>query len=430
MTQLENVKNFIEYVSKLEDIKLNAFVMPLHLAYISAAHFLINVIKYTSIPLWNYNTNYNDSYDEAVFRYENSDGNPLHLLLAAGFVEGNLKSLNKDRNKWNLEVNRFVFFERFLETKMKKRFQEKNEMNIYNPDIINTYDRELADFVLKHKKLAAYTILNLYRLDLLFRLKDLKEIKETIKLIEKGGEKTGLIYSVAYGIPVFIHMTITEHLAVEYICDRLKNENNSAKQISLIDFLLNVIFSYHSFSYIRAILDHKIKVDKTLMNILEDNKEVICDVLMKQGRLYSINTEINASLLPDCFSITEVFVDSRTWALSNALHEQLHNFLTFFLKILKCYINKNNLDDFLVYVKNSKLLSLVNINKSIVLMITFVFDIVRNIDETKFTTVLYDNFGFFSKSTVSSYLELSSQEIVDILLKKLFNLDAAIAAIR
>ncbi|KAJ8712173.1 hypothetical protein PYW07_005015 [Mythimna separata] len=420
--QLDNVKNFIEYVCKLKDFKPSLFVTPLHRVYLNAVHYLINEIKYTYIPLWTHNKNYNDDVQIIdIVRYKSDvindsiDGNPFHLTLAAAFVEDQLKSLT--RSTWNLELNSFAFYEQFLETKMKTiRFQEKNEMNIYYPDIIYTYDKELADFILKHKKLAAYAIFcdwpwkntkhGVLNRKLLLSIDDLKEM---IPFIHNGGGKTGLISSSEvnrYPILIhttFVHRTFTDYLAVEYVCDCLKHLNRYERQ-RWMDFIFNVIFSPKiQCSHVHVILDHKLKIDETLMSILESNKNEIFDLIMEQGRLYAEYIEDVKFYCPGPY---------RHWALVYSVYEQLPNFMLFFVKILECYINKNNLNDFLEIVNRSHLLVLANKYKSNALLM-FVFDKVREVDKAKFYSVLSSNFSYLSHSTISKFVEMSSQEIVN-----------------
>ncbi|KAJ8705861.1 hypothetical protein PYW08_012907 [Mythimna loreyi] len=165
--QLHNVKAFIEYMIDSENEKPHEFAMPLYQVYINAVYYLINEIRYKQIPLWTYTKKFDDSRfsevkDEGIISSihdDNSRGNPLHLYLTAIFFEDNIKSVNANTNKWSLEVNAITFYERFMEIKMKNiRFQEKNELNITKPDIMMTYDKELADFIKQHKRLAAYAI--------------------------------------------------------------------------------------------------------------------------------------------------------------------------------------------------------------------------------------------------------------------------------
>ncbi|KAJ8705856.1 hypothetical protein PYW08_012902 [Mythimna loreyi] len=419
--QLKNVKEFIEYMSKLQDVKLNGFAIQLHSVYMNAVHYLFSEIKFKHIPMWINNKN---DYDRFYCQVKDSDymtslhknnreGNPLNLLLAAVFVESNIKSVNNkgqehkdsdDNNstkKWNLEINGFTFFERFLETKMKIiRFQDKNEMNIFNPDIIITYDKELTNFISKHKKLSAYALFKQHS-HTLFSTKDLEEIQETIRFIEKGEEKTGLIYGVANEVPIFI---LSEYFAIEYVCDCLKNEEDIEKQAMWIDFIFEVIFSTQSFMNIRNIFDHKMKADNTLMGILENHKEEIFNKIMEQGRLSSqfiVGTYVR-----------EIDFVRQNWALSTALSEQLQNFILFFVKLLKCYIKESNLNNFLEIVKKSQLLTSACTYKCEVLLI-FIIDMVRELDEAKLTSVLHDNFSFLPYSTICNYVKLSSKKIVE-----------------
>ncbi|KAJ8704172.1 hypothetical protein PYW07_013466 [Mythimna separata] len=175
---------------------------------------------------------------------------------------------------WYHDNNTFTLYQKYLETSLKTiRYENKNKMDIFNPDIMIAYEKELADCVIRHKKLAAYAIFN-QDVEKLFNEKELEEIKETMKRVEKGEEKTGLICGVANDIPIFIHMTFTEYFATEYICDLLKNAKDSENQRQMIQFIYNVMMSRSNFANIRSIIYRKTTIDVKLKIILVRNKEM------------------------------------------------------------------------------------------------------------------------------------------------------------
>ncbi|KAF9419575.1 hypothetical protein HW555_003853 [Spodoptera exigua] len=134
----------------------------------------------------------------------------------------------KNREHYLIDVEYILHLPVDEETKLKViRFQEKNKMDIFNPDIVYTYEKERADFIMKHKRLAAYSMFPRLDENLLFNEREMKEINDMLNLIKKGGEKTGLIYSVASNDkPVFVHRTFAEYFAVEHLCDLLKKEQD------------------------------------------------------------------------------------------------------------------------------------------------------------------------------------------------------------
>ncbi|KAJ8705847.1 hypothetical protein PYW08_012893 [Mythimna loreyi] len=285
--QIENVFDFLEFMFKSKEKWFPPFEWSLQEVYINAWCYLNNEIKGKCEASFILDLNYDyENVSSTILKQlgeeyeESSNDTPLHLFLKAHFFINTIKSDDKNTLKWNQDVNTLTFYEQYLETNLKTiRFENKNKMDVYNPDIMNIFKKELADCIAMHKKLAAYAIFN-EDIEKLFTDKVLEEVKETIKLIEKGGEKTGLICAVANDIPIFIHMTFTEYFAVEYVCDLLKNENERENQIQWIQFIFDLMITRSKID-VKIVFDRKIKYDKILKSIMEYNKEVICNMFMK-----------------------------------------------------------------------------------------------------------------------------------------------------
>ncbi|KAJ8704185.1 hypothetical protein PYW07_013479 [Mythimna separata] len=291
-TQLQNVQSFLKFMSKIQYFMLAKFEWSLHEVYMNAWFYLKSQINYTNQPSedQSFSVKYDfehvsrailEQLEKLCFDYEEvADHTPLHVFLKACFFINNIKSVNKNSHmkpfaKWHHDNNMFTFYQNYLETSLKTiRYENKNKMDIFNPDIMIAYEKELADCIVKHKKLAAYAIFN-QDVEKLFNEKELEEIKETIKRVEKGEDKTGLICGVANDIPIFIHMTFTEYFAAEYVCDLLKNEKDSENQRQMIQFIFNLMVSRSNFANIRTIIDRKITTDMKMNIILENNKEMI-----------------------------------------------------------------------------------------------------------------------------------------------------------
>ena len=67
---------------------------------------------------------------------------------------------------------------------------------------------------------------------------ELKEIKETMDKLKIGTEKSGFIYGVAGGIPLFMHKLVAEYFATEFVFDLFKRGttgNTREKIFSLIN---------------------------------------------------------------------------------------------------------------------------------------------------------------------------------------------------
>ncbi|KAJ8712493.1 hypothetical protein PYW07_005335 [Mythimna separata] len=279
-TQLENVKEFLEYVSAVNTEKIGV-VEPLHLVNMIAASYLSKEIRQTHIPLWKYNKRYIVITCDSCF----IPLNPLFLYLAALYVLDNIKEEHRKTKEWYLDFETFAIYKRFLEIKIKRRYEEKNEYNLKNPDTIIAYEKEISKSIINHKKLGAFVIFNRY-VSLLFNAKDLEEIEENLKVVEKAVEKTlCLVESVCNGIPIFTHMSFTEHFAVEYVCDRLKNTTNTDQKSVVLQFI-NLIFGRIVYRNIRKIFDHKLKSDNTLLSILEDNHDVIFHWMWNRTLIY------------------------------------------------------------------------------------------------------------------------------------------------
>ncbi|KAJ8703595.1 hypothetical protein PYW07_017519 [Mythimna separata] len=312
--QLQNVHCFLKFMSKIQYFMLAKYEWPLHEVYMNAWFYLKSQINITNQPSGD--QSFSVKYDfEHVSRailkqlekqcvdYEAvADHTPLDVTVKAFFLINNICNVNENPHmkpfvRWYHDNNTITFFQKYLETYLVIRFVDKNNMDLFNPDITIAYERELAECIAKHKKLAAYAIFN-QDAKKLFYANELEEIKETIKCIEKGEEKTGLICGVANDIPIFIHMTFTEYFAAEYVCDFFKkNEKDNEYLIVLIKYMFNLMVSRPNYDNVRTIIDSKIKMDVTLKRIMENNKEMI-DNLLKE-RITEIHDEYVLSSFKD-----------------------------------------------------------------------------------------------------------------------------------
>lgn len=151
---------------------------------------------------------------------------PLHMYFALDNFIHEIKNIvprNTDIvSKWSLEANTLSFYSYFLERKLKKiRYEQKNQMDLYNPDVKLAYDRESKEFLDKHKKVAFYATF-IEELDEILTSVEINEIRQIIKEFETAEEKTGVVDYVVNGVPKFIHLTFQEYLTAEYVVDLLK----------------------------------------------------------------------------------------------------------------------------------------------------------------------------------------------------------------
>ncbi|KAJ8726147.1 hypothetical protein PYW07_000845 [Mythimna separata] len=416
--QLENVEKFLKYMVQGKDITVLTEALPqrpLHRVYNCASKYLLRKILHAHIPSWTHSlTNldlscikcmcdvYNRIYYEkkSGMDCDNRCGNPLYLFLAAYYFVDNIKNVKTENKGWDLEINLFTFYEWFLKTTIKKRYQEKNEMDIYNPDIIYVYDKDVADSVLRYKKLAAYAIFNLEKYHKLFSIKDLEEIRDWIKFIEMGGEKTGIIYSVANEIPIFIHMTFTENFAVEYICDCLKNEKDREMVISWIDFIIYVLFSESYSLSLKNMLDLKMEFDEMLIGVLVKHNDLRFNSLMKEiSNSKFLSLRYDKPFLMEC-------------SFFNPLPYDDYSSIQYLMRLLSSTINKSNLNKFLKMVNKTKMLS-VAIKNGYSKLPVLIFDLIRKYDRSKLKPILLKNFSCLSSS--KNYNEMRSDEILKLI---------------
>ncbi|KAJ8704057.1 hypothetical protein PYW07_013351 [Mythimna separata] len=288
--QIQNVHDFVHFMK--ENVPTGEFCIYSKIQHKPYFKVYMNFLEYLKVEsiatdidfsYAEYNSNMME-FDsrKSVLTYFTNDfiAPPLHLYLLAEYFHNKIIELEKTDNKWNIEVTGYIFYEYYLETKLRKiRFQEKNKIDIFNPDNKIAYENERADSVAKHKKLGAYAMF--YPHVEVFEEAELREIEDIIDKLRDGRDKNGLIRTVVDNIPLFVHMSFAEYFAVEYICDFLKNENSEEKQVELWKFVLNVMF-YHCGVEIFDIFNTKMKVDDVLRGVAERDKKIIFHLLYEQ----------------------------------------------------------------------------------------------------------------------------------------------------
>ncbi|XP_022819037.1 uncharacterized protein LOC111351360 [Spodoptera litura] len=233
---------------------------------------------------------------------------PLHLYLFADYFQNLINDESIITNRWNLDINAFTVYDKFIETNLKNiRFQEKNKIDLHNPDNLTIYEKIREDFFVKHYKLGAYAIFN-QDLDKIFDDKELSEIRKTVENIKIGTEKTGLVHSIINNIPTFIHRTFTEYFAVAYICKILKSTSGIENQRNIWDFILNVVFLKCN-ENVRQIFGYRLKTDNVLKATVYGHEEIIFDLLFKQ--LLKFNDSTNEL----CIKVKMIV----HWAMQNEL---------------------------------------------------------------------------------------------------------------
>lgn len=159
-------------------------------------------------------------------------GTPLLVYFLADYII-NVTAKYEPCIEGQAYINILQIYETFVENKLKKvLFQDKNKMDIYNPDVIMKFEKERTDCMAMHKRIAAYALFDKTVYDGPNReeFKDLNpyfgDLDGLIYKFKTGADKTGLVsHFTLDNVPVFIHRTFTEYFAAEYICDVLKSEN-------------------------------------------------------------------------------------------------------------------------------------------------------------------------------------------------------------
>ncbi|KAF9818467.1 hypothetical protein SFRURICE_016209 [Spodoptera frugiperda] len=290
------------------------------------------------------------------FRFVDRFDTPLHLYLCANYFQNQVNDERITPNRWNLDINAFTVYDNFIETKLKTiRFQEKNKIDLHNPDNLTIYEKIREDFFVKHYKLGAYAVFN-QDLSKIFDEKELSKIRKTIENIKIGTEKTGLVQSIINGIPTFIHRTFTEYFAVEYICQLLKSATGTESQRKIWDFILNVLFLKCDRN-VRQIFSYRLKTDNVLKATVYEHGETIFDLLLTQGTgLYAYN--------PDDFS-KELYLKIRIPFIS-AMEDDLVNFVTIIsnlkenINTAKMYRKREGTSGIKGQLYETKLISLIN----------------------------------------------------------------------
>lgn len=150
-------------------------------------------------------------------------------------------------------------------------------MDVYNPDIMSKFEKERAECVTLHKKIATYVLLGspifnglmleeFKKMDPLYE-GGLEEFNSIINIIKTGAEKTGLISHVTEDdVPVFIHRTFTEYFAAEFICDILKSNKYDFERKKLLYTTTHICHRNDVFPWISK----KKEIDKDLERVIRE----------------------------------------------------------------------------------------------------------------------------------------------------------------
>lgn len=319
---------FIREVNKPLTSDKKAFTKKWAIIFESRQKFLKFSKVYSNLYLLKQYKDNAKLFDAAALIYT-----PLHVFLVMEYFINQIKTVNPDqekavKEKWDFETGTLSFYKYFIDMKMKKiRFEQKNQLDIYNPDIMLTYEKELKEFMEKHKKLAFYATFKDDLNDILTE-NDIDEIRKIIEGLEAGREKTGIVDSIlSGGIPKFVHLSFQEYLAVEYMADLLKTNRND--QLKLWRFILSKIRDgFLDF------LDRKMEFDDELMNVITDIevKEMIFKELIRNIHSHHCTVH-NPTILDRAFDMG------------------LKQVTKVLLTAMTALVNMNNFDGFIYFLK-------------------------------------------------------------------------------
>lgn len=191
----------------------------------------------------------------------------------------------------------------FIDNKLKKiLFQDKNKMNLYNPDIILKLEKERDQSLTVHKKLGSYCIhkdpvFKALKFDELNGMDPVKgssveELNTLLTAIREGADKIGPISHVtADNMPVFTHRTFTEYFAAVYVCDVLKSDKFNLHQKTLFYYATWMCCYNNTGKWIDVIQEQDEDLRRILKKIESRELKPLCN--MSYARWYLMNRMIS-----------------------------------------------------------------------------------------------------------------------------------------
>lgn len=317
---------------------------------------------------------------------------PLHVYLTLEYFTNQIKNFTlqntSDDFKWNLEANALTFYKYFLETKLRKiRFKNKNQMDLYNPDVKLTYARELKEYLDRHKKIAFYATF-IEELEEILSQVEINEMRQTIKEFEAAEEKTGVVDHVINGVPKFIHFTFQQYLTVEYITDLLKTKPQE-DQLELWKFIIKNVGDPRIVEF----FDDKFLYDNELQNIILSNelKKVFYNEIVTRHW-----QKINAKSSYEYIRI-----------VSCASFNGLRYILKFIITALVDVVDKHNYEEFISFVNTYYILGN-SVSDGWDEISIIILNCIRRIDPTKICELECYGYGRLKKDVTG----FSNEDII------------------
>jgi hypothetical protein len=177
-------------------------------------------------------------------REKNFMGIPLQSTLLAEVFEENLKKKSR-----TVELPEHINFALLYDLYVKKKWDiylSEKKLSDRTKVSVLTDDDALRDiFIESHKGAALMAIFSTQQLEKLNDKNLLQKGLDLVKKIEKDLEKTGIIFGIIEGRPVFVHRTFAEYFVASLFCD-----NTIANQELMRDHLFE-----SGFDGIRSMVD-------------------------------------------------------------------------------------------------------------------------------------------------------------------------------
>ncbi|WP_265023939.1 ankyrin repeat domain-containing protein [Wolbachia endosymbiont (group A) of Epagoge grotiana] len=186
-----------------------------------------------------------------------------------------------------------TLYEDFIEKKHNRYHLDKLGKRKENPGITEEVKELKEQFMKNHKLFAIQRLFSKDRLELLLTEEERKQVKELVKKIDSGKEKTGIVNKVIGDKPDFIHLSFAEYFAVELISDKLKSTYSTQP---IWDFLVNTIFT-GDYQNIRRFFDSKLASDPELAKSSSNNGKTIVNLLLAQDSEGPLFVAVRESLV-------------------------------------------------------------------------------------------------------------------------------------
>lgn len=394
--QFENIRSFLEYMSKITNMRLvsdpQREVLPIlsltfHFIYVMAVKFFKSEINRASAATIRAKLRENfeidlDQYsavDDVLGRTADDEelelsGTPLHLYIAANYfkfrIEDSISFLLSEqeaRNKWDFLLNSVTLYQHYIEAHMKRIVYKEDADNDF---IVSTYQQTRKEFFEKHKKLGLFTICREKDLSKFMKPDEIDEIRETIGRIRRGEDRSSLIDCVVNEVPRFAHLVFAEYFAVECLSDMMKqlvsdNDHNPLMNAPLWQSILNILL-FNASPGLRKAFNYKLQTDNALAEVAKSNicREVVFELLLKNDRRKTERDEQSSDTITD------------------AIEDGFMNIVNLFISSAQMNLHTGNVNDALNLLRRSKD-KLIAFGKEYADIVTTVVDSLENMDLEK-----------------------------------------------